>query len=90
MDCYFNVSPSGQKINTGVADGTFRRATGGDSGTWSYDGKRLILKWKKWSPETLVQTVPGVRLQGIQVRADTLTDPVGTDRIGYTTSSRCP
>ncbi len=40
-------------------DGTFRRATGGDSGTWSYDGKRLILKWKKWAPETLVQKAPG-------------------------------
>lgn len=23
-------------------------------------GKRLILRWKKWSPETLVQTAPGV------------------------------
>ncbi len=41
-------------------DGTFKRATGGDSGTWFYDGKRLILKWKKWSPETLIQTAPGV------------------------------
>ena len=42
------------------ADGTFRRATGGDSGTWSFDGKRLVLKWKKWAAETLVQTAPGV------------------------------
>jgi len=42
------------------ADGTFKRATGSDGGSWIYDGKRLILKWKKWPPETLNQTAPGV------------------------------
>lgn len=42
------------------ANGTFRRATGGDSGTWSYDGKRLVLKWQKWAAETLTQKAPGV------------------------------
>jgi len=42
------------------ANGTFRRATGGDSGTWSYDGTRLVLKWKKWAAETLMQKAPGV------------------------------
>lgn len=41
------------------ANGSFRRATGGDSGMWSYDGKRLVLKWKKWAAETLTQTAPG-------------------------------
>ena len=41
------------------ANGTFRRATGGDSGSWSYDGKRLILKWEKWDAETLTQVAPG-------------------------------
>lgn len=34
-------------------DGTFRKASDGDSGTWSFDGKKLILKWSKWAPEIL-------------------------------------
>ena len=42
------------------ADGTFKRATGPDGGTWSYNGKRLVLKWKKWAPEILEQKGPGV------------------------------
>ena len=41
------------------ANGIFRRATGGDSGSWPYDGKRLILKWEKWDAETLTQVAPG-------------------------------
>lgn len=35
------------------ADGTFKRANGGDGGTWTFNGKRLILKWSKWAPEIL-------------------------------------
>jgi hypothetical protein len=42
------------------ADGTFKRSTGPDGGNWTFDGKRLILKWTKWAPETLVQTAPGI------------------------------
>jgi len=41
------------------ANGTFRRATGSDYGTWVYDGKKLILKWRRWAPETLMQKAPG-------------------------------
>jgi len=33
-------------------DGTYARGSG-DSGTWSYDGTALVLKWKNWGPETL-------------------------------------
>jgi len=42
------------------ADGTFKRANGGDGGTWTYNGKRLILRWSKWAPEILEQKSPGV------------------------------
>jgi hypothetical protein len=42
------------------ADGTFKRATGGESGAWSFDGKKLILRWSKWAPEILVQKSEGV------------------------------
>jgi hypothetical protein len=42
------------------ADGTFKRANGGDGGTWTYNGKRLILKWSKWAPEILEQKSAGV------------------------------
>lgn len=41
------------------ADGSFRRATGSDGGTWSFDGKRLTLKWTKWTPEVLSKTDDG-------------------------------
>ena len=41
-------------------DGTFKRANGGDGGTWTYNGKRLILKWSKWAPEILEQKSAGV------------------------------
>lgn len=41
------------------ADGTFKRLTGTDGGTWSYDGKQLVIKWKKWTPEILAQKGPG-------------------------------
>ena len=37
------------------ADGTFKRTIGSDSGTWSFDGKKLILNWTKWAPEILEQ-----------------------------------
>jgi len=42
------------------ADGTFKRANGGDGGTWTYNGKRLILRWSKWAPEILEQKSAGV------------------------------
>ncbi len=42
------------------ADGTYKRAVNNDPGTWTYDGKKLILKWAKWPAETLIQTAPGV------------------------------
>ncbi|HEY1406902.1 MAG TPA: hypothetical protein VF857_09860 [Spirochaetota bacterium] len=41
------------------SDGTFKRMTGGDGGTWSFDGKRLIIRWTKWTPEILSLKVPG-------------------------------
>ncbi len=41
------------------ADGTFKRASGGDGGTWSFDGKKLLLKWSKWAPEILEQKSEG-------------------------------
>jgi len=34
-------------------DGTFKKASDGDGGTWSFDGSKLILKWSKWAPEIL-------------------------------------
>ena len=42
------------------ADGTYKRKSNGDPGTWTFDGKTLVLKWAKWDAETLVQTAPGV------------------------------
>lgn len=42
------------------ANGTYKRASNGDPGTWTFDGKTLVLKWSKWPAETLVQTAPGV------------------------------
>lgn len=41
------------------ADGTYKRAVNSDPGTYTFDGKTLVLKWKKWNAETLVQTAPG-------------------------------
>jgi hypothetical protein len=41
------------------ADGTFKKAADGDSGTWSFDGKKMILKWSKWAPEILEQKADG-------------------------------
>jgi hypothetical protein len=35
------------------ADGTFKVVEGGDGGTWSFDGKQLILSWSRWAPEIL-------------------------------------
>jgi len=42
------------------ANGTYKRASNNDPGTWTFDGKTLVLKWAKWPAETLVQTTPGV------------------------------
>lgn len=42
------------------ADGTYKRSVNNDPGTWTYDGKTLVLKWKNWKAETLVQTAPGM------------------------------
>ncbi len=42
------------------ADGTYKRASNGDPGTYTFDGKTLVLKWAKWDAETLEQTAPGV------------------------------
>ncbi len=42
------------------ANGTYRRAVNNDPGTWTFTGNTLVLKWAKWSPETLIQTSPGV------------------------------
>ncbi len=42
------------------ADGTFKRANGGDGGNWLFNGKRLILLWSKWEPEILEQKSEGV------------------------------
>ncbi len=41
------------------ADGSFRRAKGGDGGAWSFTGKRIILRWAKWEPEILEQKSAG-------------------------------
>lgn len=41
------------------ADGTFKKTGDGDGGTWSFDGKKLILKWSKWAPEILEQKADG-------------------------------
>ncbi|HPS59618.1 MAG TPA: hypothetical protein PK514_16070, partial [Spirochaetota bacterium] len=41
------------------ADGTFKKTADGDNGTWSFDGKKLILKWTKWAPEILEQKADG-------------------------------
>jgi hypothetical protein len=41
------------------ADGTFKRTLGGDGGTWSYNGTRIILRWTKWAPEILKQKPSG-------------------------------
>jgi hypothetical protein len=40
------------------ADGTYRRGNG-DPGTWTFDGKTLVLRWRNWGPETLVVVGPG-------------------------------
>jgi len=41
------------------ADGTFQRGKG-DSGTWTFDGRKLILKWTKTGAvETLVSSPVG-------------------------------
>ena len=43
-----------------AADGTFKREKGGESGTWSFDGRKLILKWSKTgTADTLVTTATG-------------------------------
>lgn len=41
-------------------NGTYKRAVNNDPGTYTFDGKTLVLKWAKWQTETLVQTSPGV------------------------------
>ena len=41
------------------ANGTYKRAVNNDPGTWTFDGKTLVLKWAKWPAETLVMTAPG-------------------------------
>ncbi|MBI2375990.1 MAG: hypothetical protein HYV07_18495 [Deltaproteobacteria bacterium] len=40
------------------ADGTYKRGTG-DPGKWTFDGKRLVLNWTNWGPETLEMQGPG-------------------------------
>ncbi|MBP7901235.1 MAG: hypothetical protein KA015_00300 [Spirochaetes bacterium] len=42
------------------ADGTVKLAKTGETGTWSFDGKNLVIKWKRYDPETLVQKGPGI------------------------------
>jgi len=41
------------------SDGTYKRKSNGDPGTWTFDGKTLVLKWAKWDAETLALTAPG-------------------------------
>jgi hypothetical protein len=41
------------------ANGTYKRAVNNDPGTYTFDGKTLVLKWAKWPAETLVMTAPG-------------------------------
>ena len=41
-------------------DGTVRLAKTGETGTWSFDGKNLVIKWKRYDPETLVEIGPGI------------------------------
>ncbi|PKL18562.1 MAG: hypothetical protein CVV49_05655 [Spirochaetae bacterium HGW-Spirochaetae-5] len=41
-------------------NGTYKRAVNNDPGTYTFDGKTLVLKWAKWPAETLVMTAPGV------------------------------
>lgn len=52
---YTAVNKNWNDTITLTADGSFKRTTGGDGGTWSFDGKRLILRWTKWTPEILSQ-----------------------------------
>ncbi|HOA07279.1 MAG TPA: hypothetical protein PKM07_05230 [Spirochaetota bacterium] len=42
------------------ADGTVKLAKTGETGTWSFDGKNLVIKWKNYDPETLVEIGPGI------------------------------
>jgi len=42
------------------ADGTVKLAKTGETGTWSFDGKNLVIKWKRYDPETLVEIGPGI------------------------------
>ncbi len=42
------------------ADGTVKLAKTGETGTWSFDGKNLVIKWKRYDPETLVEKGPGI------------------------------
>jgi len=42
------------------ADGTFKRGSNGDGGTWTcVDGRTLVLKWYKSAPETLMKSATG-------------------------------
>ncbi len=45
--------PSWRDTVTLNADGSYARGNG-DPGTWTFDGKTLVLKWKKWDPETVL------------------------------------
>jgi len=38
------------------ADGTFKRANGG---AWTFEGRRLVLKWYKSAPEPLMTSATG-------------------------------
>jgi len=42
------------------ADGTVKLAKTGETGTWSFDGKNLVIKWKRYDPETLEEKGPGI------------------------------
>jgi hypothetical protein len=37
------------------ADGSVLLAKTGETGTWTFDGAKLVIRWKKYAPETLVR-----------------------------------
>src|SRR5438105_11914660 len=55
---YDGVHPDWKDSVTLKADGTYARGSG-DPGKWTFDGKTLVLGWKKWGPEPVEFKSPG-------------------------------
>lgn len=56
---YDAVHPHWKDSVTLNADGTYARGNG-DPGNWTFDGTTVVLKWKRWGPEPVTATAPGV------------------------------